>query len=63
MTKKNKIKSVVTSLLLVSFLWILFFIVRFAYEESDKTNLNYIPKNAIIALKIDGRFSIKISRQ
>lgn len=61
MTKKNKIKSVVTSLLLVSFLWILFFIVRFAYEESDKTNLNYIPKNAIIALKIDGKELIKSS--
>ncbi len=61
MTKKNKIKSVVTSLLLLSFLWILFFIVRFVYEESDKTNLNYIPKNAIIALKIDGKELIKSS--
>jgi hypothetical protein len=61
MNKKTKIKSALTSLLLLSFLWILFFIVRFVYEESEKTNLNYVPKNAIIALKIDGKELIKSS--
>ena len=61
MGKKNTVKRILTSLLLLSFLWIVFFITRFVFEKSENTNLNFIPNNANMALRIDGKELIKSS--
>lgn len=42
-------------LLLTGFLWLFFFVSRSILEENANENLSYIPKNATIAIRLDGR--------
>jgi hypothetical protein len=62
MKNKSKLKQVLSSIILLSFLWILFFISKFTFEEEEKNNnLNYIPSDAEVAVRINSNELIKSS--
>ena len=59
MKNKSKLKHFLTSLVLLSFLWILFFISKFTFEQEKNNNLNYIPSDAEVAVRINSNELIK----
>ena len=61
MKNKSKLKQFLNSIVLLSFLWILFFISKFTFEEEKNNNLNYIPSDAEVAVRINSNELIKSS--
>ncbi len=59
MKNKNKLKQIITSLVLLSFLWLIFFISTFILKKENSNNLDYIPSDAEVAIRIDAKELIK----
>jgi hypothetical protein len=55
------ITKVVATLFLILVLWGIYAITSLTLAESDNNNLNYIPEDASVAIKIDGRKLMKMS--
>jgi len=52
---KNNLKTLLTAVLLLAFLWSAFFVTKLISKDSTSKNEYFIPENASFALKLDSR--------